>query len=70
MKRETVLAVLQLVSSMRESVEEAGHIVDEEALQVGDRNIIDHSLNTIGDEIEVLSRTFSDMLADPSRIES
>jgi hypothetical protein len=69
MKRETVMAALQLVGAMRGSLEETHRLVDAEALQVGDRNLIDGSLTTIENEIRVLSRTFEDMLNDETKIE-
>ena len=70
MRRETAVAALRLVGSLRGHVEETRRLVDEEALQVGDRNLIDQTLTTIAGEIEVLARAFADMLADGSRIEN
>ncbi|MEO8381769.1 MAG: hypothetical protein ABI779_19055 [Acidobacteriota bacterium] len=69
MKRETVTAVLQRLRAIRANVDETRKIIDEEGLQVGDRNIIDHALATVISEVDVLSRTLGDMLADPSKIE-
>ena len=67
MKRETVMQVLDLVKVMREGADELRRIVDAEALQVGDRNVIDHSVATISSEVEVLRQTLSDMLVDHTK---
>ena len=68
MERETVIALLQLVGRMCHDLDDVRRIIDAEALQVGDRNMIDHALTTITGEVEVLSRTLSDMLTDPSKM--
>ena len=69
MTGKAVLAVLQLVGTVRELLTQVRTIVDGEPLQVGDRNLIDHSLDAATKEIGTLSQTLSDMLSDPSRIE-
>ena len=61
------MQVLDVVRVMREGAEGLRRIVDAEALQVSDRNIIDHSVATISSEVEVLRRTLSDMLDDPTK---
>lgn len=67
MTREKVTGVLQIVEIAQQSIEEVRRIVDEEALQVGDRNILDHSIATITSELEIVRRTFGDMLEDPTK---
>ena len=69
MKRDVVMAVLQTVATARQNVEETKRIVDEEALQVGDRNIIDHAIATIIGEMDVLAQTLKDMLEDVTKNE-
>lgn len=69
MKRESVERMLQLLAFMRTKLDELRQIADEEALQVGDRNLIDRQISAIGDEVEVLLRTLSDMLDDPTKFE-
>jgi hypothetical protein len=66
---KAVLAVLQLVGTVRQLLTQVRTVVDGESLQVGDRNLIDHSLDAATKEIGTLSQTLSDMLSDPSRIE-
>lgn len=63
------MTVLQVISAARQNIEEGKRIVDEDALQVGDRNIIDHAIATITSELEMLSRTFREMLEDPTKRE-
>ena len=67
MKRETTVAVLQLVGTIREDLREVRTIVDHESLHVGDRNMIEHTLIAISTEIEALFQTLSDLLNDPTR---
>jgi hypothetical protein len=67
MKRDAVMMVLQIVATARQNVEEAKRFVDEEALQVGDRNIIDHAIATITSEMDILAQTLRDMLEDPTK---
>ena len=62
-----MIAVLQLVGSMRETLDDVRQIVDEEALPVSDRNMVDRALTIVAAEIEVVSRTLSDMLTDPTK---
>jgi hypothetical protein len=69
MKRDAILTVLQIVATVRQNGEEMKKIVDDEALQVGDRNVVDHAIATLTNEIEMLSRTFRDMLEDPTKSE-
>ena len=69
MKQDRVMVVLQVIAAARQNIEEAKRIVDDEALQVGDRNIIDHAIATITSEVDMLTRTFGDMLEDPTKRE-
>ena len=69
MQRKTVTAILQSVGAIRRSVDEVRRRLDVEALQVGDRSMIERALDTINGEFDVLERTFSDMLADPTKVE-
>jgi hypothetical protein len=67
MKRDVVMTVLQVLATARQNVDEAKRIVDEEALQVGDRNIIDHAMATITSEMDILAQTLRDILEDPTK---
>lgn len=69
MKRDTVMGVLQLVSATRATADEALRVVRADALQVGDRNILENALSSIGSELNTVSATLADMLLDPSRVE-
>lgn len=61
------MVVLELITSARQNIDEAKRIVDEETLQVGDRNIIDHAIATLTSEVDMLSRTFREILEDPTK---
>lgn len=63
------MTVIQIVAAASQNTDEMKKIVDDEALQVGDRNIVDHAIATIASEIEMLSRTFRDILDDPTKSE-
>lgn len=69
MKRDAIMTVIQIVAAASQNTDEMKKIVDDEALQVGDRNIVDHAIATIASEIEMLSRTFRDILDDPTKSE-
>ena len=69
MQRATIMAILRSVSTIRHDVEVVRRKLDDEALQVGDRVMIDRTLHTIGSEFEVLDRTLSEMLTDPTKVE-
>jgi hypothetical protein len=69
MKRDTVMSVLQLVSATRATAGEALEVVRTDALQVGDRNVLEHALSSIGSELDTVAATLADMLLDPSRVE-
>jgi hypothetical protein len=69
MKRDAIETMLQLVATARQNADEMARIVSDEALQVGDRNVIEHALATIASEVEMLSRTFKDMVEDPTKNE-
>ena len=69
MKRDGVLTVLQILTTARENVEEVKRIVDAEALQVGDRNVIDHAIATITGEMDMLTQTLRGILEDPTKNE-
>lgn len=64
-----MFVALQLIATARRNIEETTKIVDEEALQVGDRNVLAQSIATIASELDVLARTFRDMLDDPTKSE-
>jgi hypothetical protein len=68
MKRETVLAFLELVETFRYSAQEAKRVARREALEASDRQIIVRSIATILTEVDVLSRTLNDILQDPKKV--
>lgn len=69
MKRDAIEKMLQLVATTQRNADEMARIVGDEALQVGDRNVIDHAIATIANEVAMLSRTFKDMVEDPTKNE-
>lgn len=69
MNRENIQKMRELLESVRSAIDAVRHIVDEEALQVGDRNMMEREINVVRKGVDKLLHESAAMLADPTRIE-
>lgn len=69
MRRETALALLEKASQVSDAVKEIRQVIDSEALQVGDRSMIEHSLSIVATEVEALASTLGGIIKDPTKTE-
>lgn len=67
MRRDSATTLLQLAAAIREELGQIRQIVDAEALQVGDRHLLEHSIDAIGDDLDALSEAVSAILTDPTK---